>query len=518
MLPSPGHSHGHGHPFNEGVIRLAGSPKVLCDGITRRDLLHVGGLSVLGLSVAGWQSFTRLQAADTTHKGSGRAKACILLYLFGSPAQHETFDPKPDAPADIRGEMGAISTKLTGVQIGEGLPRVAGILDRLTVVRSLTHQYPLHGVPYALTGEPAVVAADETKRDASRWPFIGSVVDYLAAQRAGGETPEVPRNVGLPFPIYAHTNYPRLAGPYGGFLGSRYDPVWTSFDASGTREVPDPKAAADARGKPKVTWLDPYAGVNPGDKFGWGAGPAEAAPEDHWQLRRSLLEQFDQSRRRLESGEAVQKYTEQQKTAWALMASNKFARALDIQREPLAIREKYGMHLFGQSALAARRLVEAGSKFVTVFWDAYKSFEAGWDTHYWHYPRLKNHLLPGFDQTYSALILDLEGRGLLDETLVLCLSEHGRTPALKKERGGGRDHWSKAYSAVFAGGGIAKGKVVGQTDRVAGEVRDTPVSPKDILATAYHLLGIDPHTMVNDRLNRPLPVAGGGTVRDELLR
>src|SRR5262249_45724632 len=156
----------------------------------------------------------------------------------------------------------------------------------------------------------------------------------------------------------------------------------------------------------------------------------------------------------------------------------------------------------GQAALAARRLVEAGSQFVTVFWDAYGHSGAAWDTHGWHFPRLKKYLLPGLDETYAALILDLEARGLLDETLVICISEHGRPPKLNKAKGGGRDHWSRAYSAVFAGGGVARGKVVGRTDAIAAEVVDTPVSPKDVLATAFYLLGFDPHTTVPDRLDR----------------
>ena len=173
------------------------------------------------------------------------------------------------------------------------------------------------------------------------------------------------------------------------------------------------------------------------------------------------------------------------------------------------------MNLFGQSTLAARRLIEAGCKFVTVFFDAYGLNAGGWDTHDNHFRRLKDFLLPVFDQTYSALILDLEARGLLDETLVLCLSEHGRTPRLNANPGGGRDHWSRAYCTAFAGGGIAGGKVVGRSDAIAGEVRDTPVSPKDVLATAFHLLGIDPHTTVPDRLGRPVPIAGEGVARPE---
>ena len=175
------------------------------------------------------------------------------------------------------------------------------------------------------------------------------------------------------------------------------------------------------------------------------------------------------------------------------------------------------MTIFGQASLAARRLIEAGSRFVSVFWDEYGLAGSGWDTHWDHYPRMNNELCPGLDKALSALIQDLDARGMLDETLVLLLTEHGRTPALSKGRNGGRDHWSQAYSCVFAGGGVARGKVVGKTDKVAGTVVERPVSPKDILATAYHLLGIDPHTMLTDRTGRPVPLVMNGSVVTEML-
>jgi uncharacterized protein (DUF1501 family) len=177
------------------------------------------------------------------------------------------------------------------------------------------------------------------------------------------------------------------------------------------------------------------------------------------------------------------------------------------------------MTLFGQACLAARRLVEAGSKFITVFWDGYGQFAScAWDTHNNHYPRLKEYLLPGFDRAYAGLIGDLEARGLLDETLVLWMSEHGRTPRIdSRPKGAGRHHWSNAYSIALAGGGMPRGHVVGHTDRFGGEVRDTPISPKDILATSFYLLGIDPETTVPDLQGRPMPIAGTGRLRPELL-
>ena len=176
------------------------------------------------------------------------------------------------------------------------------------------------------------------------------------------------------------------------------------------------------------------------------------------------------------------------------------------------------MNLFGQGCLAARRLIEAGGKFVTVFWDCFGQFANGsWDTHQYHYPRMKELLLPGFNLAYPALLDDLDERGMLDETLVIWMSEHGRTPQINSKPGGGREHWSRAYSVALAGGGIARGKIVGQTTADGGEVLDNPVSPKDILATAFYLLGIDPHTTVPDREGRPHPIAGSGRLRPELL-
>lgn len=491
------------------MIRIAGSPKRLCDGLTRRDWLHIGSLGMLGLGLGDALSLRAAQAATSGSQHSGKAKACILLYKYGSPSQHETFDPKPDAPAEVQGEMKSIPTRVPGVRICEHLPRIARIMDRLTVVRSLTHPYPLHGTVYAMTGIPDVDTKIEAKpRDPRQWPFIGSVVDYLENQRAGGKPPTVPRNVALPFPLGSRTEIPPLAGPYATWLGAKFDPVFTDFIPKGTRPAPV------IRGK---VFHDPYLSIAPTDRFTLGtSGDAPSIPAN-FDARRSLLSQFDQARAWLEEDERIATFSQQQQLAYALLTSGTIHRALDVGREPMAVRENYGMTLFGQGALAARRLVEAGCKFVTVFFDAYGLNAGGWDTHDNHFARLKNFLLPVFDQTYAALILDLEARGLLDETLVLCLSEHGRTPKLNKANGGGRDHWSRAYCQVYAGGGMGKGNLVGSTDALAGDVRDNPLSPKDVLATTFHLLGIDPETTIPDRLGRSLPIAGGGVLRPELL-
>jgi hypothetical protein len=493
------------------MLRLLGRRTTLASRVTRRELLNVGGLGLFGL---GLDRFLQLQAAQAAPASArfGQAKACILIHLFGAHPQHETFDPKPDAPAEVQGELKAISTALPGVLLGEGLPQVARIADRLTIVRSLNHALPFHGVHYTISGIPTISPTVEADpNDRQLWPSIGSVVDYLDDRRGGDHLPLLPRNIGLPFVLYSKANFRPLGGPYGGFLGSRYDPVWTEFAARGTKPVPNPTAKPDL--------YDPFGGVTPADRFDL-AGPAslpegvDAARSD---LRRSLLAQFDTTRRWLDAEPRVESYGRYRQLAWELLTSSRLGEALDVAREPASVRERYGMTLFGQAALAARRLVEAGGRFVTLFWDAYGDATAGWDTHFHHYPRLKEFLLPGFDQTFSALVLDLEDRGLLDETLIICTSEHGRTPKLTDRPGGGREHWSRAYSSVLAGGGSARGHVVGRTDALGGDVASTPLSPKDILATAFHLLGIDPHTTVPDPLGRPVPIAGDGRVRTELL-
>src|SRR5262249_43954853 len=302
----------------------------------------------------------------------GQAGACSLLYKYGSPSQHEPFDPKPDAPAEVQGEMKAISTRVPGIRICEHLPRTARIMDRLTVVRSLTHPYPLHGTVYAMTGIPEVDTRIEAKpRDPRQWPFIGSIVDSLEDRRTGGKIPAVPRNVALPFPLGSRTEIPPLAGPYATWLGASYDPLVTDFSARGTKPAP-------AIGNNKV-FHDPYLSIRPTDRITLGAGGVEEGPTpDVIDARRSLLDQFESARTWLGADERVPNCGERQKLAPAVLPSGAVHRALDVGREPLRVREGYGMTLFGQATLAARRLVEAGCKFVTVFFDAYGLNAGGW--------------------------------------------------------------------------------------------------------------------------------------------
>jgi hypothetical protein len=495
------------------MLRILGNRKQLCTGLSRRDLLHIGGLGAFGFSLADLFRFTKAEASPGGGAPRfGQAKSCILIYKYGSPAQHETFDPKPEAAAEVQGEMRAIPTSVPGIDICEHLPKIAQLADRLTFVRSLTHPYPLHGTVYATSGIPEVDTKIEAMpRHKRQWPFIGSIVDYLDDKAAGGQLPEFPRNVAIPFMMGTKTEYPPLAGPYGAFLGTRYDPIYTDFTAKGTRGAPE------VRGK---VFQNPYLSMKPTDKLQLaGNGQLrKETPPDRFTLRQSLLRQFDRKRKWLDSHERIGTYTLQQQMAFSLLSTGKIHEALDYTREPANVRREYGMSLFGQSCLAARRLINAGSKFVTVIWDAFGLNAGSWDTHDNHYPRLKKYLLPTFDQGFTALIRDLEDRGMLDETLVLVISEHGRTPKIdSKPKGAGRHHWSRAYSQVYAGGGMGRGNLVGRTDAVGGDVENTPVSPKDVLATAFHLLGIDPHTTVPNAIGQPMPITGTGKFRAELL-
>ena len=495
------------------MLQLFGNPKRLCNGLSRRDLLHLGGLGAFGVTLGDFFHLRSL-ANEPQWRGAkfGQAKNCILIYKYGAPAQHETFDPKPNAPVEIQGETKPISTSVSGVQICEYLPNIAKIMDRLTIVRSLTHPYPLHGTVYAVSGIPNVNTKLEAKpRDKRQWPFIGSIVDYLEDQRTGGQLPALPRNVALPFVMGSKNEYPPLAGPYGASLGMRYDPVYTDFVPEGTKLAPEVR--------PGQAFHDPYLAIKPTDRLrlgGAGKLRKEISPE-RFASRHGLLEQFDRARSRL-NFEKIETFDRHRQMAYSLLSSSKMHAALDFGREAMAMRQRYGMTLFGQSCLAARRLVEAGSKFVTVIWDAYGLNAGSWDTHHNHFPRLKNHLLPVFDHTFASLILDLEERGMLDETLVLVISEHGRTPKIESNRkGAGRDHWSRVYSQVYAGGGFGRGNVVGQSDAIGGDVADDPISPKDVLATAFHQLGIDPDTTVPNKDGRPIPITGTGKLHSGLL-
>jgi hypothetical protein len=498
------------------MLRILGSPKRFCDGVTRRDMLHVGALSALGLGLDSYLRSTAAQASTPPSSHFGRAKSCILLFLYGSPSQLEWADMKYDAPAEIRGELGGIRSNLPGCDVCELYPHMAKVMNRMTIVRSMSHPYPLHGVAFATTGVPQIdVPMELNPRDGRHWPYIGSVVDYLERNgpREYRRRADVPTNIVLPWQFSSRRKgeVPR-AGPYGAFLGNAFNPLWTEFQGEATGVMTKRLNNED------IEFKEPYVGIAPECRFELAAGSQLGADMtlDRLNTRRSLLDQFDQARRDFDAQQAGQNFDRYREMAYNLIGSEKVQRALDVQREPMPLRQSYGMTVFGQSALAARRLVEAGCRFVSVFWDEFGLAGSGWDTHWDHYNRMRRELSPGLDHALFGLITDLDQRGMLDETLVMVLSEHGRTPRINQQKGGGRDHWSQAYTCMFAGGGMARGRVIGRTDKQGGTVTDRPLSPKDILATAYHLLGIDPDTTLYDRQHRPLPLVFGNVAADML--
>jgi hypothetical protein len=484
------------------MLRILGSQKRVCRGPTRREWLIAGGL---GLAPPAFGSPARL-------KPSGTAKNVILLYPFGGPSQLDTFDPKPDAPPEVRGELKAIRTSVPGLLISEGLPRVARIMDRVTLIRSLNHPWNFHGMQYATTGLPqGSIPIEETQMHAEQWPFIGSVFRYFSHQREGPKPKgSVPDNVFLPWQLSSKRNQPPYARLHAAYLGGEFDPIIGEFRGKATRLV-----RRQAWGAPE-DYPDPHLGVTPESRFDIAAGSTlnDGMTLDRLNGRRSLLDQFDAVRYEADRSRTARRLDENRTLAFSLLDSPKIRTALDLGREPDGIRQRYGITLFGQGALQARRLIEAGCQFVTVVWDEFGQLNTGWDTHEDQRNRLKNDLLPGFDLAFSALLEALAQRGRLDETLVLVLSEMGRTPKLQ---GDGRGHWGRAYCNLLAGGGAARGRIIGKTDSIAGEPIDQPLKAKDVLATAYHLLGIDHHTTVLDRQARPVPLLPYGDVIREAL-
>jgi hypothetical protein len=484
------------------VLRVLGSPKRLCDGLTRRELLQAGSISLLGLGLG---ELGEAVAADRPP-----ARHIILLFLYGAVSQLDTLDPKPDAPEDIRGPFRTIATRLPGVRLAEHLPRLASMLDRVSLVRSMSHPYPIHGVAYAVTGIGHVdIPMELNRHDIRHWPYFGSVLDYLEDQdHPGGGLPPVPRTMHLPWVQSTRSGPHQRAGLFAGFLGARYNPVVAEFVGQAT--VPATYRAND-----------PHGGIAPGGRFEI-ANTALAADLtlDRLNTRVRLVDQFDQQLRHLDATPAGTSVGRSRAQALSVTTSPRLRQALDLDCEPVRVREHYGQHLFGQSTLQARRLIEAGARLVSVHWDEFGLSDGAWDTHEKQTVRLRDELCPGFDQAFTALLDDLEQRGLLDETLIVCMTEHGRTPHAERRGDSvdGRNHWSECYSILLAGGGIARGRVVGASDARGAYPSERPISPKDILHTIYHLLGVDPHRTIPDRLDRPVPLVAEGNLVCELLR
>ncbi len=435
---------------------------------TRRAFLQVGYSGLVGLALPKLLA-ARGAAAATAGATAGRAKSVIVILLSGGIGQHDSFDMKPEAPDGIRGEFKPIDTAVPGVQFCEHLPGLAARAKKLAVVRSMSHPEGNHllAVHRVLTGQASVArGASDLDRVASRddFPCYGAVLDQVRRRDDG-----VPSGVALPLRLVeGPLTWP---GQDAGFLGPRHDPWQLRIDPR------RPEARDDSLALPD------------------GLDPARL------HRRRHLLGQAAPS----PEGDA---FADQQDAAIALLSNGRVGRALDLEREDPRLVDRYGKHLFGRSLLMARRLVETGVPIV----QATMGIVQTWDTHVANFPRLKNDLLPPLDRAVSALLDDLEGRGLLDETLVVMLSEFGRTPKISELTPGavpGRDHWPKVFPAVFAGGGVAGGQFIGKSDKIGAFPLTRSFGPPDLAATIYHALGVDPATEVRDRFGRPLRLCSG---------
>lgn len=452
--------------------------------------MTLGGLSLLGLSLPELLTGRAALAADAMSPGPfGRAKSCILLFMWGGPAHQDTWDLKPAAPAEIRGEFQPIATNVPGLEICEHFPLLATRADKLALVRSVTHGDVNHttATHYLLTGQ-APPAAGDLRRD---WPSMGSVLSRLGRGHGAlppfvSMRPKVPGDV----PRFVEESH----GQFAGWLGPTHDPL--TIDA-------DPAA-------------DDYE-----------VGAFELAADvsiDRLAARRSLLAQVN---RQVESalGGPAAAADSHYRRAFELLQTGVAGSAFDLTKEPDAVRDRYGRNTHGQSVLLARRLVERGVPLVTVFWpnDGIKNVSVYWDTHSRNFIDLKERLMPAADQAFSALLDDLSTRGLLDETLVVWTGEFGRTPRVGQQNSDagaaadGRDHWPGCFTTVLAGGGIRGGQVYGASDRQAAYPAEKAVAPIDLVATAYQCLGVRSEQILHDSQGRPLVISGGNVINELLV-
>ena len=469
------------------MLTVLGRGSRLCDGITRRQLMQVGGISAFGLSLP--HLISNESAAAAGRKTEGTAKSVILINLMGGPSHLDMFDMKPEAPAEIRGEFSPISTSLSGVQICEHLPLTAKTLHLSTLIRTHTHLYNTHSPYNLLTGYSGPVLINNVAKPDDH-PCIGSVMRYV-----GQESRDVPSFVWMPTHP-GHSQSKRRAGPYGGFLGNAYDPLFTTY----TPKFDEPTAGRNAHIDPPTPIADPQLQA---------LTPQPGMTVDRLNRRRSLLQQLDGARAQSDALLQAEPMSKFQQKALQILTSRKTRDAFDLSQEPATARKRYGKNLFGSCLLTARRLVEAGTRFVGVTTESHLNGKIGagqWDTHSNNFRLLKNFNLPVLDRYYSALIADLDERGLLDSTLVVLMGEMGRTPKVKKNSAG-RDHWTQCGFILLTGGGVKRGNVVGKSDKHAAWPIDRPVSSADHVATIYQLLGIDPDRTVPDRNGRQIRIA-----------
>ncbi|MCO6458457.1 MAG: DUF1501 domain-containing protein [Pirellulaceae bacterium] len=440
--------------------------------LSRRRLLQAGGLGALGLTLP------RLLRAASGSGPRPRARSVIFLFQWGGPSQLDTFDMKPDAPDNVRSPLKSVPSVVPGLPVCELLPRMAERMDRVCLVRTLTHRMKNHNSAgyYALTGH-APPSDDQRLRDSpDLYPAYGSVVDHLAPNRSS-----MPTFVAYPHVIRDGSITP---GQHASFLGKKHDPLLI---------LEDPNNAAFRL-------------------------PELSLPEhltiERLERRREVQRLIDGQARLMEHSAEARGFDGYYDKAVAMLTSSEVRQAFDISAEPAELRDQYGRTTYGQSCLLARRLVEAGVKFVTVYFSnsigGRRIDSGGWDTHGFDdtrmYQIIDKYHLPITDQTLPTLLDDLEQRGLLDETLVLWMGEFGRTPQINKNES--RDHWPQCYTALLAGGGVKRGAVYGKSDAHAAYPDEDPVRPEDLAATLYYLLGIDPGSEILDRSDRPLPIAG----------
>lgn len=456
-----------------------------CDGFrkllngNRRQLLHAGSLAALGLTTA---DLAKIASATPNSTSPVRAKSCIFIFMWGGPSQLDTFDLKPEAPAEIRGEFNPIATAVPGIQICEHFTKLAKLTDRLSIVRSLTHNDPAHlsSGHATLTGQLApVTISDATPPSPKDSPHLGSLLTKLRPNQNG-----MPSFVAMPWRAL-HPAAPggEAPGQHGGWLGQSCDGMLLKGDPN------------HPEWKPSGLSL-----------------PADISLE-RLESRTQLLRILDQQQSRSEQLTAPNPMGDFQNQAMQMLCSPTVKQAFDLNQESAATRDRYGRNIHGQCVLLARRLIEHGVSLVSVNW--HNDGQNFWDTHGNNFNRLKNDLIPPADIALSALIEDLEQRGLLDETLVVWVGEFGRKPQITPQNAG-REHWPWCYSGLLAGGGIRKGTVYGSSDRHGAYPSRDPVSPQDFATTILHQMGIASDTTLLDRENRPHRVTAGKVI-DELI-
>lgn len=471
------------------MLSLRSSGVRLCDRITRREVLRVGGLGACGLSLSqllkGQASANELGVGGTLIPSGGKAKSCIVLFLMGGPPQQSTWDPKPSAPNEVRGQIGAISTSVSGVQFGELMPKLAERADKLAVLRSVSTNDNAHSSSgyYMLTGRPhtPMNAENANPGPPNDWPNLGSVV-----QRLSPAARNLPSAVRLPNHIF-NTDGSIWPGQDGGMLGHSADP-----------------------------WLFRCAPASPDYRILEFQLPDEISIGRLGQ-RRDLVRSIDEHQASTFGTGLVKTFGDQQQRAYNVLSSAASRGAFDLSAESVETRARYGSTQFGQSCLLARRLIEADVRLVQVNWfrgPDEPSDKPCWDSHADETNRLKNVLVPPTDDAFSALLDDLSDRGMLDETLIVCMSEFGRTP--KINGAGGRDHWGSVFSIALAGGGIQGGTVHGTSDELGGYPRSGRVGPEDITATMFHCLGIAPESEFQDKQGRPHAVSRGQVIHSIL--